>query len=495
MRRVIIGLAVLSCAAAAQDARPVDEIVAELKDAFKGKDETVIEPVIRDAGSVENDEVVKQIARGLRYRSLAVQKASIETLGKMKSASALKELHKLYWGNRQLSKNAQLFPMLLKAIGRHGDVSSIKVLMDSPYRNLTLDSGRARLMGMGRIRDDKAVEELVKLSRKSGGRQRGSGVESSWRGAFKEDFHAVIVILSGEDYGRGDEDLEKWWRAWRQKKAPRVPAERPQVGEEYTKRFEGYWSENYYKDATKAPPAASMQPPLEIHENPTPDQEKQAVDRFKEAFKGKDADVIANTIENFGGVVSDKVVHEVARGLRYKDQKVRTYSVIALGWVPNKNALRQLHRMYRREKDLGKKDEALFAQLLKSIGRHGDKSSIDVLSDKPFKYHTLESSRARIMGLGNIRRKQSVEELMKGMQKTGSAGARGARAFETQQPRAMKEFNVAMAVLTGVEVGESQQAWLTWWRENKRKLKVSGDRPQVSNEIQRAWEGYWNAPY
>ncbi|MHC4408698.1 MAG: hypothetical protein ACYS0F_06820, partial [Planctomycetota bacterium] len=110
MRRVIIGLAVLSCAAAAQDARPVDEIVAELKDAFKGKDETVIEPVIRDAGSVENDEVVKQIARGLRYRSLAVQKASIETLGKMKSASALKELHKLYWGNRQLSKNAQLFP-------------------------------------------------------------------------------------------------------------------------------------------------------------------------------------------------------------------------------------------------------------------------------------------------------------------------------------------------------------------------------------------------
>jgi HEAT repeat protein len=444
---------------------------------------------------VENDEVVKQIARGLRYRSLAIQIASIETLGKMKSKSALKELQKLYRTSRSLSKDTTLFPMLLKAIGRHGDVSNIKVLMDSPFRNLTLESGRARLMGMGKIRDDKAVEELIKLSRKAGGRQRRSGIESEWQHAFRDDFHAVVVMLTGEDYGRGGEDLEKWWRTWRAKKAPRVPAERPQVAEDVTKRFESYWGENYYKDAKKKPPPASLQPPLEIHENPTPDQEKIAVGHFKDAFKGKDPEVIASTIARHGGVVSDKVVHELARGLRFKDKKVRMYSVVALGWMPNKNALRQLHRMYRREKDLGKTDEALFARLLKEIGRHGDKSSIDVLSNKPFKNHTLESSRARIMGLGNIRRKDSVEELMKGMQKTGSAGPRGARAFGTEQPRAMKEFNVALAVLTGVEVGESQQQWLDWWRDNKKKLKVSGDRPQVSDEIKRSWERYWNAPY
>lgn len=495
MRRVIIGLLALAGAAAAQDVRPTDEVVAELKDAFKGKDETVIEAVIRDAGSVEDAAVVEQIARGLRSRSLAVRKAAIETLGGMKSKEALEALHKLYWGDRALSKDPKLFAALLRAIGRHGDKSSIKVLMDSPFRNLTVDSGRARLLGMARIRDDQAVEELVKLSRKAGGRQRGSGIQSSWRGIFTEDFHAALVVLTGEDYGRGQEDLEKWWRTWRAKKAPRVPAERPQVDPKYAERFERYWAENYYPDAKKAPPPASLQPPLEIVDNPTPDQVNAALARFKEAYKAKDADLLASTIEGHGGLVDDKVIHELARGLRYPDRKVRMYAVIALGWVPADNALRQLHRMYRREKNLGKEDEALFAELLKAIGRHGDRRSIDVLSDKPFRYHTLESSRARIYGLGNIRHKDAVEELMKGMQLTGSAGPRGARAFGTEQPRAMQEFDVALTVLTGATVGPDQQAWLKWWRDNKKKLKVSPTRPTVPDDIKRTWERYWNAPY
>jgi hypothetical protein len=151
--------------------------------------------------------------------------------------------------------------------------------------------------------------------------------------------------------------------------------------------------------------------------------------------------------------------------------------------------------MYRREKYLGKENEALFAQLLKSIGRHGDRRSIDVLSDKPFRYHTLESSRARIYGLGNIRRKEAVEELMKGMQLTGSTGARGRRAFKTEQPRAMPEFNAALAVLTGAVMGPNQQAWLEWWRDNKRKLKIDPERPNVPDDIKRTWERYWNEPY
>ena len=495
MRRVIIGLLALLGAAAAQDVRPAKEVVAELQDAYKGKDETVIEAAIRDAGAVEDKQVVAEIARGLRNKSLAVKKAAIETLGSMKSRDALEELHKLYWGNRSLSKDPTLFAMLLRAIGHHGDKSSIKVLMDSPFRNLTVDSGRARLLGMARIRDDEAVEELVKLSRKAGGRQRSSGIQSSWRGVFKDDFHTAIVVLTGEDYGRGDQDLETWWRAWSAKKAPRVPAQRPQIDPKYAERFESYWNENYYPDAKKAPPAASLKPPLEIVNNPTPEQVSTAVERFKEAFKAKDAELLASTIESYGGIVDDKVVHEVARGLRYPDKKVRMYAVIALGWVPDEGALRQLHRMYRREKDLGEEDEALFAEVLKAIGRHGDRRSIDVLGDKPFKNHTLESSRARIYGLGNIRRKDSVAELMKGMQLTGSAGTRGKRAFKTEQPRAMEEFNVALSVLTGVSLGPDQQAWLTWWRDNKTKLKVSPTRPPVPDEIKRAWERYWNEPY
>ncbi|MHC4953774.1 MAG: HEAT repeat domain-containing protein [Planctomycetota bacterium] len=491
MRRPLLLLFVLAATVAAQD--DVTTTVKQLKDAFKSKDETVIEPVIREAGKVDDDKVAKEIAKGLRNKSLAVRRAAITTLGHMKSPVALKELHRLYNGNRALSKNPELFAMLLKEIGRHGDKSSIKVLTDSVFRNLTVESGTARLRGLGNIRHKDAVEALVKLSRKSSGKQRGSGVVSEWRGVFIEAFDDSIYILTGQDYGRGQEDLEKWWRE--NKKKLKIDPKHPKVPDEISRRWAAYWQDNYYEDAKDAPPPQTFRPPVQIVENPTPDQEKVAVDGLKDAFSSKDPDAISNALEHHGGMVSDKVVHEVARGLRYRDRKVRMIAVKVLGWTPSKAALKQLHRMYRREKDLGKKDEALFAQLLKEIGRHGNKGSITVLSDKPFKYHTLASSRARIMGLGNIRKKDSVETLIKGMRLTGTSGARDSRSFRQDAPRAMPEFNVALTVLTGDEMGEAQEPWQKWWRDNKRKFKMSPERPKVSDKVRRRWETYWNEKY
>ena len=69
------------------------------------------------------------------------------------------------------------------------------------------------------------------------------------------------------------------------------------------------------------------------------------------------------------------------------------------------------------------------------------------------------------------------------------------RTGTCDQPRAMAEFNVALTVLSGESMGASQQAWLAWWRDAKKKLKVSPDRPQVADEIRRAWESYWNEKY
>lgn len=494
MRRVFIALLVLVSAIYAQDKFTAEQTIAELKDAFKGGDETVIEPVIQDAAAYDEPKVIREIARGLRHKSLAVRKASIRALGGMKSKESLNELHKLYRNDKKLHNNPKLFALLLKEIGRHGDKSSLNILLNNPFKHLTLESGRARIYGVANIRTEKSVEELVKVTRKGGGKKRGGGISSEWRGAFRTDMHAAIYILTGEDYGRGQQDLEDWWRTWRKKKLPRVLPVRPRVPAEISDRYEGFWAKAYYKDQ-KRKPKTTLQPPLIITENPTPDQVKVAVQRFQDAYKAKNVDLIAATIEQNGGVVSDKVVHELGRALRYKDRKVRMYSVIALGWSPDKHALRQLHRMYRREKKLGKTDEGLFAELLKAIGRHGARDSIKVLSDKPFKYHSLESSRARIYGLGNIRHKDAVEALIKGMRLTGTKGPRSARGFYTDTPRAMPEFNVALTVLTGVSLGPNQQAWNSWWNDNKRKLRVQPERPQVPQTVSRTWERYWNAPY
>ncbi len=493
MNRALILLLVLASVAWSQGADDVKKAVADTKAAFKTKDETAIEAAIRAAGKVDDDAVAKEIAKGLRNRSLAVREAAIDALGQMKSTKALKELHRLYYGDRDLSKDPPLFAALLRAIGRHGDKSSIKVLTDSVFRNLSLEAGNARLMGLGNIRHKDSVEALIKLSRKSSGKQRGSGVVSQWRGAFVQSFHDAIYILSGDDFGRGQEDLEKWWRANR--KDLKIEAERPKVPDDVSRRWGAYWQVTYYKDAKSAPPPQTFAPPIQIVDNPTLDQVKQSVDNIKSAFKTKDADEIANALERNGGVVDDKVVYQVAKGLRSKDRKVKMTSVEVLGWLPSNQALKQLHRMYRREKDLGKRDESMFAMLLKEIGRHGDKSSITVLSDKPFKYHTLASSRARILGLGNIRTRSSVETLIKGMRLTGTSGARNARGFKQDEPRAMPEFNIALTVLTGDSMGTSQQVWQDWWNDVKRKLKVDAERPQVPDDIRRAWEAYWNEKY
>jgi len=493
MSRPLAALLFLAAMVSAQNTDEVKNTVDGLKEAFRSKDEAVIDAAIRKSGAVNDAKVSREIAKGLRNRSLAVREAAIDTLGHMDNATALKELQRLYFGDKALRKNPKLFALLLQSIGRHGDPGSIKVMVDSPFNRLTLESGTARLMGLGNIRDKKSVEELVKLSRKSSGKQRGSGVVSQWRGAFRQAFDDAIYILTGQDYGRGQEDLERWWRENR--KDLKIEAERPKVPDEVSRRWAAYWQKTYYKDSKDAPPPQTFHAPVTIIENPTPDQENQAVGNLKDAFKSKDPDTIANALERHGGVVSNKVTHEVARGLRYRDPKVRMMAVEVLGWNPSDGALKQLHRMYRREKKLGKTDEALFAELLKQIGRHGDKSSIKVLSDKPFKYHTLASGRARIYGLGNIRAKDSVETLMKGMQKTGTSGTRDPRGFLQDQPRAMPEFNVALTVLTGQSMGENQQAWLAWWRDWKKKLKISPDRPQVEDDIRRKWEAYWNEKY
>jgi len=84
---------------------------------------------------------------------------------------------------------------------------------------------------------------------------------------------------------------------------------------------------------------------------------------------------------------------------------------------------------------------------------------------------------------------------MKGMQKTGTGGARDSRTFKQDEPRAMPEFNVALTVLTGESMGPVQRAWLQWWRDSKKKLKISPERPPVADDIRRKWEAYWNEKY
>ena len=100
-------------------------------------------------------------------------------------------------------------------------------------------------------------------------------------------------------------------------------------------------------------------------------------------------------ISTYGGLADDDVVALVARGLTDPDDEVRLTAIDTLGWLPRPDALKRLHRLYRRDTKL-REDEVLFSRLLQAIGRHGDRSSLEVLKDHPFDHLTLASGKARI---------------------------------------------------------------------------------------------------
>jgi hypothetical protein len=230
-------------------------------------------------------------------------------------------------------------------------------------------------------------------------------------------------------------------------------------------------------------------------DDPSPGVVKGAVDALDAAFKGKDTAAQISAIRSQGGVNANDVVHALAKGLRSKDDGVKTETIHALGWHPSKEALKQLHRFYRREGKLIADDEDVFAALFKAVGRHGDPSSLTVLGDHPFKGLTPKVAEARILGIANIREKKSVESLMKGMRlTTEETGGRRARSVETRS-RGMRYFRPALCVLTGEDMGEMDEDWQRWWRENKNKFRMAEKRPPVPADVQAYWESYWGVSY
>jgi hypothetical protein len=201
-------------------------------------------------------------------------------------------------------------------------------------------------------------------------------------------------------------------------------------------------------------------------------------------------------IRSQGGINSPEVVHALAKGLRSKDEGVKIETIAALGWNQSPEALKQLHRLYRREGKLLAKQEDAYAALFKAIGRHGDKSSLTVLADSPFKGLTPQVAEARILGIANIRERDSIEALMKGMRlTTEETGGRRPRSVETRS-RGMRFFRPALCVLTGVDNGESDEQWQAWWRDVKKKFRVAEKRPaSAPSDVKRYWAAYWDIDY
>ncbi len=203
------------------DTKRVEATVAELDRAFKGgKAEDKIR-AIRAAMEVPDGKVIEGIARGLKDDDPTVKRGTVEALGRMRHPAALETLHGFVRGSRaSLQKDEELFPATLRAIARHGDPTSIDILVDEPFSQRNYPTIRARILGLGNIRSEKSVEALFGLIQKV-------GVNAVDR--HMDDVRLALVKLTGVDQGKNPELWAKWWREQKNYKLPEIIPELKRV--------------------------------------------------------------------------------------------------------------------------------------------------------------------------------------------------------------------------------------------------------------------------
>ena len=209
-----------------------------------------------------------------------------------------------------------------------------------------------------------------------------------------------------------------------------------------------------------------------------------AVAAIKEGMRSKEISERLAVLAEHGELPAKEVCVVVAKAVKDKDETVRQRAVDALRFNQHDEALSQLHKFAKRDKSV-RKDEDLLTLVIKGIGHHADVDSIPVLTDDVFTHKTTPPIRARIYSLGKIRSTKSVQALINLMN-------------TTQRQRVqnhMRDFRLALMVLTARDEGTSQDHWIRWWNKNKKTFKVAEKEPVLPDKENRKWKGYWGIEY
>ncbi len=468
----------------AEDAAAVKALAAALE---AGDDAATVD-AIHEVADLDDAEVVRLLARGAADASHAVQSAALEALGGNRHPDALKALHRRFKVDKVLREDEALFVTLLRAIGRHRDPSSIEILLEDPFDHLTLEVGRARIMCLAGIRSKDAVKALVHAMTLAspGTSRRGVGEANE---PFMRWGAAAMSILTGADAGRTKAEWLEWWRKHGEELT--VATTPPAVPATARKEWEDFWGEPYPTPPTT--PDTGPAPVARVFvENPPQADVDAAIEAVETDVKNGDEIGADASIQKLGLLLSPDAVRTLASLHRARSTSVIVAAIEALGRMPMKEASKALQRLYFASQKL-RDDEYLLPVLLKAIGRRGDPSSLAVLTDKPLKNLTHASGTARILGVARIRENASIEALVKAMQLGGSDSRR--RSSVVGAPRFGNEFRLALAVLTGQDLGTAKLAWIDWWRDAKKTFQVSAQPPVLARPLWTAWEEYWGETY
>lgn len=190
----------------------------------------------------------------------------------------------------------------------------------------------------------------------------------------------------------------------------------------------------------------------------------------------------------------EDVVEALEEGLDDKQHDVRLATLDVLGLIEHEDAMKVLAKLAKRDKKL-QEDEDLAAQLYKSLGRYGDKKNASLLTKNIFATAGDKVVQARLMSLGKIREKDSVEELIGlmnsaggGIGKNGNGGGGGGRA----NPAHMETVRLALYALLEEDAGNKRDDWQKWWNDNKRSFEVTEEEPELEGQLGKRWNRYWS---
>lgn len=216
---------------------------------------------------------------------------------------------------------------------------------------------------------------------------------------------------------------------------------------------------------------------------PSAEQVAQATGELDSALRSRDLKQLKTALEAAQAVAHPEVVRRVARALDDERSEVKLAAVQALRWLDHAEALEALHRAARDRKLMKLPD--LPGAVMRAIGQHADPRSISVLAHDPFQPQDGYCIRARILGLGHIRSRESVEALLGILAESGSeVGTRRVKPW-------MEDMRLALVVLTGVDQGLSPELWERWWRENRKGFQVPAELPELPREMRETWADFW----
>jgi hypothetical protein len=236
------------------------------------------------------------------------------------------------------------------------------------------------------------------------------------------------------------------------------------------------------------PAPAELLAPLVVQEDeppappapPTEEQVKAAVAKLRAVLANGAFDEKVAALTEAESCLHADVVALIAGALRDDAAEVRVAAAESLGRMDLDAALDALHAAVKRRATV--EEEALAVALFKSIGRHADPASIDILEDNALGSPD-KVAQARILALGRIRDIESVEALMGLMNKLRVAKGAGSKQ--------MQELRLALHVLTGVDQGADRRDWQRWWNDTKRTLEIAAEVPELDRKLERLWDEFW----